>query len=178
MSILKIAKLGHPVLHTKALAVKKLPDPSINKLVNDMSETMLDDKGIGLAAPQVHINKQVIVFRAPTEKENEQNTIEITALINPKITQFSNETNDDWEGCLSIPGMTGLVKRYSTITYEGFDMNGNVIKKDAEGLHSRVVQHEFDHLMGIVYISKLADNRAFGFTDEIQEYWKNHYEKE
>ena len=141
MSILKIARLGHPILHQKATPVKNIKEPSIIKLIHDMSETMLDAKGIGLAAPQVHISKQVIIFRIPKteEEERKNNTIEITALINPKISKVSKETDNQWEGCLSIPDMTGLVKRYSKINYEGLDMNGNLIKKEAEGLHARIV---------------------------------------
>lgn len=172
MSILKIAQLGHPILQKKTSLVNTIPSSSIKQLINDMTETMLDAKGIGLAAPQVHISKQVMIFRVPKEEE-ENTTIEITALINPKISKISEETNNQWEGCLSIPGMTGLVKRYSKINYEGFDMNGNLIKKEAEGLHARIVQHEFDHLKGILYINRLVDNRAFGFVNEIEEYWKN-----
>ena len=179
MSILKIARLGHPVLQKKTSKIEKLPDKSIKKLIEDMTETMLDANGIGLAAPQVHVSKQVIIFRMPKEEdiETNENTIEITALVNPKLSKPSKETENNWEGCLSIPGMSGLVKRYSKITYEGLDMNGNLIKKEAEGLHARVVQHEFDHLMGIMYINRLSDNRAFGFTNEIENYWKSKDEK-
>ena len=178
MSILKIARLGHPVLNKKAIIVKNLPDPKIKKLIEDMIETMLDANGIGLAAPQVHVNKQVIIFRIPKEEKDEKDElIEITALINPKLSNISDETADDWEGCLSIPGMSGLVKRFSKVRYEGFDMTGNVIKKTAEGFHARVIQHEFDHLMGILYIHKLADSRAFGFSEEIENFWKNRDEK-
>ena len=139
-----------------------------------MTETMLDAKGVGLAAPQVHISKKIVIFRVPEEEvKNKNNTIEITALINPKISKVSEETDTQWEGCLSIPGMTGLVKRYSKINYEGFDMYCNLIKKEAEGLHARIVQHEFDHLKGILYLNRLVDSRAFGFVNEIEEYWKN-----
>ena len=177
MSILKIAKLGHPALQKKAIIVKDLPNPKIKKLIEDMIETMLDANGIGLAAPQVHVSKQVIIFRIPKEEnESKDESIEITALINPKLSKISDDTVNDWEGCLSIPGMSGLVKRFSKITYEGLDMNGNIIKRTVDGLHARVVQHEYDHLMGIMYINKLADNRAFGFSDEIENYWKKKYE--
>ena len=172
MSILKVAKIGHPILCKKATKVEKIPDLSINKLVKDMSETMIDAKGIGLAAPQVHVSKQIIVFRNPELEDSKKKTIEITVLINPKILNFSDETEDDWEGCLSIPGLSGLVKRHSKIIYEGLDLNGNIIKKEAKGLHARVVQHELDHLKGIIYLNRLADSRAFGFDNEIQEYWK------
>ena len=143
-----------------------------------MTETMLDAHGIGLAAPQVYVNKQIMIFRIPNkEDEKKDESIEITVLINPKLSNISDETNNDWEGCLSIPGMSGLVKRFSKIKYEGLDMNGNIIKRTAEGLHARIVQHEYDHLMGILYIHRLVDSRAFGFNDEIENYWKNKDEK-
>ena len=142
-----------------------------------MSETMLDAKGIGLAAPQVHISKQIIIFRIFDEQEKKDEEIKITALINPKISKLSEDTENHWEGCLSIPGMLGLVTRYSKISYEGLDMKGNIIKQRAEGLLARVVQHEYDHLMGIVYTNRLADKRAYGFEDEIEEYWKKNYEQ-
>ena len=178
MSILKIARLGHTVLHKKATIVKNLPDPTIQKIIEDMTKTMLDAKGVGLAAPQVHVSKQVTIFRVPEEEsEVKDEPIKITVLINPKLSKISDETNNDWEGCLSIPGMSGLVKRFSKIRYEGFDLNGNVINRTAEGLHARVVQHEYDHLMGIMYINRLADSRAFGFSEEIENFWKDRGEK-
>ena len=136
-----------------------------------MTETMLDAKGIGLAAPQVHINKQILIFRSP-EEENEKEENDITVLINPKIIKISDKIDNAWEGCLSIPGMLGLVKRFFEIEYEGYNVQGKLIQKKAKGLHARVVQHEFDHLLGILYISRLADPKAFGFVDEIEEYWK------
>ena len=177
MSILKIARLGHPILYKKAAPVDNITDINITKLIHDMIETMLDAKGIGLAAPQVYCSKQIIIFRAPEERINEDNEIKITALINPKINKISDDTENQWEACLSIPGMLGLVKRYSKISYEGFDMKGNVIKQNAEGLHARIIQHEYDHLMGIVYTQRLVDKKAYGFADEIEEYWKNNNEK-
>jgi len=178
MSILKIAKLGHPVLLQKATKVDKISDPSIKDLIHNMTETMIDADGIGLAAPQVHINKQIIVFRTLEEnQENTEKTIKVTALINPKITNISDDEEDQWEGCLSIPGMLGLVRRYSKIIYEGFDMNGNIIKQNAEGLLARVIQHEYDHLLGILYTSKLVDKKAYGYEKEIEEFWKKNNEK-
>ena len=176
MSILKIAKLGHPILLKKTSKVEDFNDHSIKKLIYDMSETMLDAKGIGLAAPQVHVSKKIIIFRIPEEIENENNEININVLINPKIELISDETDNKWEGCLSIPGMLGLVKRHSKISYEGFDIAGNLIKKTAEGMHARVIQHEFDHLNGIVYTQRLADNKAYGYEEEIEEYWKKKHE--
>ena len=173
MSILKISRLGHPILLEKTKLVQNIPDNEIKKIIYDMSETMIDAKGIGLAAPQVYINKQIMIFRTFNEGGDENNEIKITALINPKISKITNETDEQWEGCLSIPGMLGLVKRYKKIKYEGLDMNGNIITKEAEGLEARVVQHEYDHLMGILYTSRLVDEKAFGFSEEIEDFWKN-----
>ena len=170
MSILKISRLGHPILLKKCKPVTDIISDKTKKIIHDMTETMLDAKGIGLAAPQVHINKQIIIFRIP---ENEmEGKIEITALINPKLTKINDETDDQWEGCLSIPGMLGLVRRFSKIKYEGYDMQGNIIQKEAEGLHARIVQHEYDHLMGTLYINRLSHKNAYGFAEEVEEYWK------
>jgi len=171
VSILKIAKLGHPILLKKASDVVEFSTESLNKIIYDMSETMIDYNGIGLAAPQVHLSKKIIIFRNPDLENKEK--IHITPLINPTYQPLSDEQNDDWEGCLSIPGMQGLVRRYNKISYSGFDMNGKKIESLAEGLHSRVVQHEIDHLDGILYTQRLADKKSFGFEREIVEYWKN-----
>ena len=170
MSILKIARLGHPILLQKAQLVEDITGNKTKKIIHDMTETMLDAKGIGLAAPQIHINRQIIIFRVP--EEDDEKKIKITALINPKFTKITDKTENEWEGCLSIPGMLGLVKRFSKIQYEGSDMKGNIIQREAEGLHARIVQHEYDHLIGILYISRLVDNSAFGYAEEIEEYWK------
>ncbi len=176
MSILKIARLGHPILYKKALPVDNIVESGIKRIVHDMSETMIDYKGIGLAAPQVHVNQQIIIFRILDNQEKESNEIKITALINPTITKISEETDNQWEGCLSIPGMLGLVKRHSSISYEGFDLSGNKVEQKAEGLHARIVQHEYDHLNGIVFTHRLVDKKAYGYEDEIEEYWKKKHE--
>ena len=171
MSILKISRLGHPILLKKAKPVTNILGKEVKKIIFDMTETMLDAKGIGLAAPQVHINKQILLFRS-FEEDDEEKEVNITVLINPKIIKISEKTDDAWEGCLSIPGMLGLVKRFSEIAYEGYDIKGNLIQKKVNGLHARVVQHEFDHLLGVLYISRLANPKAFGFVNEIEEFWK------
>ena len=176
MSILKIARLGHPILYKKASLVDNTTEPGIKEFIHDMSETMIDYKGIGLAAPQVHISKQIIIFRIIEDREKESNEIKITTLINPRIIKTSEETDNQWEGCLSIPGMLGLVKRHFSISYEGFDMSGNKIQQNAEGLHARIVQHECDHLNGIVFTHRLVDKKAYGYEDEIEEYWKKKHE--
>ena len=171
MSILKIAKLGHPILLKKTTEVKEIASESIKKIIYDMTETMLDANAIGLAAPQVHINKRIFVYQNPDTVTNESN-IKITALINPKIEKVSEQINDSWEGCLSIPGMLGLVRRFTKIEYSGYDIEGNKIMSSAEGLHSRIIQHENDHLNGILYTKRLAHKDAFGFENEIEKYWK------
>ena len=176
MSILKIARIGHPSLLKKTNKIKDLGSDKIKKIVYDMSETMIDADGIGLAAPQVHLNHKMFIFRNP-DKNIEDDKIEITALINPEIKKLTDETNDAWEGCLSIPGMLGLVSRYNKIAFEGFDINGKIIKKELEGLQARVVQHEYDHLQGILYTDKLVDSKAYGYAEEIETYWKRNEDK-
>ena len=175
MSILKIAKLGHPVLLRKGTKIDNFATDSLKKTIYDMSETMIDYNGIGLAAPQVHLSKRIIIFRNPDIEEKEK--IQITPLVNPVFKPLGDETEDDWEGCLSIPGMQGLVRRYKKISYYGFDIDGNKIENIAEGLHARVIQHEIDHLDGILYTSRLSDDKAFGFEKEIVEFWKNEQQR-
>ena len=171
MSILKIAKMGHPLLLKKSEEIKEFSTIFLKKIIYDMSETMIDYKGIGLAAPQVHISKRIIVFRNPDIEELDK--INITPLINPIFEPLGNEKEDDWEGCLSIPRMQGLVRRFKKIKYHGYDLTGKKIENEAEGLHARVIQHEIDHLDGILYTKRLADQKAFGFENEISKYWKN-----
>tara|TARA_Y100001970_G_C14038242_1_gene752278 strand:- start:28 stop:561 length:534 start_codon:yes stop_codon:yes gene_type:complete len=171
VSILKIAKLGHPVLLKKSSEIKEFATQKLKSIIYDMCETMIDYNGIGLAAPQVHISKRIIVFRNPDIDEGEK--IQVTPLINPFFKPITDEKDNEWEGCLSIPRMQGLVSRYKKITYYGFDLNGNKIENEVEGLHARVIQHEIDHLDGILYTNRLADNKAFGFEREIIEFWKN-----
>lgn len=170
MAILKIAKLGHPILMKKTKEISNFSDNSLKKIIFDMSETMLDAEGIGLAAPQVHLNHRFFIFRNPDEETKDK--INITVLINPKVEKINDETEDNWEGCLSIPGMLGLVRRYKRIKYSGFDINGKTISREVEGLHARVIQHEFDHLDGILYTSRLAHKGAFGYCEEIEKFWK------
>tara|TARA_Y100000591_G_C21680422_1_gene617782 strand:- start:392 stop:916 length:525 start_codon:yes stop_codon:yes gene_type:complete len=171
VSILKIAKMGHPLLLKKSEEIKEFSTIFLKKIIYDMSETMIDYKGIGLAAPQVHISKRIIVFRNPDIEELDK--INITPLINPIFEPLGNEKEDDWEGCLSIPQMQGLVRRFKKIKYHGYDLTGKKIENEAEGLHARVIQHEIDHLDGILYTKRLADQKAFGFENEISKYWKN-----
>ena len=174
MAILKIAKLGHPVLLKKTNEISNLNDIDLKKIIYDMSETMIDANGIGLAAPQVHLSHRLFIYRNPDIEEEEK--IKVSVLINPKIENISNETEDDWEGCLSIPGMSGLVRRSKKIKYSAIDLKGEKVSGEVDGLHARVIQHEFDHLNGILYTSRLADKRAFGYSEEIEKFWKKNDE--
>ena len=174
MAILKIAKLGHPVLLKKTNEISNLNDIDLKKIIYDMSETMIDANGIGLAAPQVHLSHRLFIYRNPDIEEEEK--IKVSVLINPKIENISNETEDDWEGCLSIPGMSGLVRRSKKIKYSAIDLKGEKVSGEVEGLYARVIQHEFDHLNGILYTSRLADKRAFGYSEEIEKFWKKNDE--
>ena len=176
MAILKIAKLGHPVLLKKTNEISNLNDIDLKKIIYDMSETMIDANGIGLAAPQVHLSHRLFIYRNPDIEEEEK--IKVSVLINPKVENISNETEDDWEGCLSIPGMSGLVRRSKKIKYSAIDLKGKKISGEVDGLHARVIQHEFDHLNGILYTSRLADKRAFGYSEEIEKFWKKNDEDE
>ena len=175
MAILKIAKLGHPVLLKKTNEISNLNDIDLKKIIYDMSETMIDANGIGLAAPQVHLSYRLFMYRNPDIEEKEK--IKVSILINPQIEKISDDTEDDWEGCLSIPGMSGLVRRSKKIIYSGFDLKGAKVSGEADGLHARVIQHEFDHLNGILYTSRLADKRAFGYSEEIEKFWKKNDEE-
>ena len=174
MAILKIAKIGHPVLVKKTSEITDLATKNLKKIVFDMSETMLDANGIGLAAPQVHLSHRMFIYRNPDVDDGDK--VNVSVLINPVIEKISDETVDDWEGCLSIPGMLGLVRRYRQIKYSAIDLNGHNVVGEVDGLHARVIQHEFDHLNGILYISRLAHKSAFGYSEEIDRYWKKNNE--
>ena len=174
MSILKIAKIGHPALYKKSERVSNISEARLKRLIIDMSHTLIDAKGIGLAAPQVYINKRLIIYRTNLKEKKIDNKkakskkIQINVLINPTYKAASEEFEDDWEGCLSIPGMIGKVRRFKKINYKGYDLKGNLIKKSSSGLIARVIQHECDHLDGILYISRLVHPRYFGYAEEIK----------
>jgi peptide deformylase len=175
MAILKIARMGHPVLAQKATPVADPKAPEIGRLVADMIETMIDANGAGLAAPQVHVPLRVVVFQAPAERsegaEDEEafdHTAPLTVLINPEIEILGEETEGGWEGCLSVPGLRGFVERASHIRYRGVDHDGNAIARVAKGFHARVVQHECDHLNGILYPQRMDDLKALIFESEAR----------
>lgn len=178
MSILKIARMGHPVLARRAEEVADPAAPGIRRLVADMIDTMADANGAGLAAPQVHVPLRVIVFQAPDDRteanapedERFDRTAPLTVLINPEIEVLDNEVEGGWEGCLSVPGLRGLVERPAHIRYRGTDHEGQPIVRTAKGFHARVVQHELDHLDGILYPQRMRDLRQLIFESEAR-YW-------
>ena len=171
MAILKIARMGHPVLMGKAKPVEDPTSPAIRQLVADMIDTMMDAPGIGLAAPQVHVPARVVVFRVPGEREGTADGVPLTVLINPEIEPLGNDMGDDMaegmEGCLSLPDMAGMVPRHTKIRYRALDLEGRPIETEAEGYHARVVQHECDHLDGIIYPMRMADLSKLGYADEM-----------
>lgn len=174
MTLLKIARMGHPVLLKRA---EEIPDPTardIRTLVDDMIETMEDSGGVGLAAPQIHVGRRVIIFQAPAERadggEAPEETAELTALINPEFDALTEETALGWEGCLSIPGLTGAVPRFTRIRYRGMTPAGQRIEREATGFHARVVQHEIDHLDGILFTMRMPDLKLLAFNEELRHF--------
>lgn len=170
MAILKIARMGHPVLFRVADPVADPGAPEIRRLVADMIETMEDAPGVGLAAPQVYQSLRLFVFRVPGGRTgNDPDDIELgnTVLINPTLELIGEERAFGWEGCLSIPDMRAAVPRATRVRYRGTDCDGNVIEREVSGFHARIVQHEYDHLDGVLYTMRMTDFRYFGFTEEI-----------
>ncbi|MFQ5785713.1 MAG: peptide deformylase [Alphaproteobacteria bacterium] len=171
MAILKIARMGHPVLLRPAETVVDPTAPEIHALIDDMLETMIDADGLGLAAPQVHVSKRVVIFRTPGTHEagaEENAWSNLTVLINPVVEPLDEAREDGWEGCLSVPGLRGLVSRYGRVGYRGLGLDGGVIEREAEGLHARVVQHECDHLDGALYPMRMTDLSQLVFESEIR----------
>ena len=168
MTVREVLRMGHPVLRERAKPEEKLATPELRALVADMKETMAALEGAGLAAPQIGVGQRVVIFgvsknaRYPDAEE-----VPLTVLVNPRLVMLTREIEEDWEGCLSVPGMRGVVPRYRKLRYTGFDEEGNPIDRVAEGFHARVVQHECDHLDGILYPQRMTDMSRFGFTAEL-----------
>jgi len=168
MAIRKILKMGDPLLFQEAKPVEQFNTPKLDNLIIDMIETMESADGAGLAAPQIGESLQVVIFgfkknaRYPDAEE-----VPFTVLINPVITTISEDTEEGWEGCLSVPGMRGLVPRYTKVNYRGMNQLGEIIDRNVDGFHARVVQHECDHLFGILYPMRINDMRQFGFHDTL-----------
>ena len=171
MAILKIARMGHPALRQRAAEVADPTAPGIAALVADMIDTMADADGLGLAAPQVHVDQRVVIFHAPRDDDEageEQEWTGLTVLVNPAVEPLGDAQEEGWEGCLSVPGLRGLVPRYTQVRYSGVTPGGERVERVAEGLHARVVQHECDHLDGILFPQRMTDLSKLIFESEFR----------
>ena len=169
MALLKIARMGHPVLLQRAVDVPDPGAPEIRRLAADMIETMLDAPGIGLAAPQVHVGLRLFVWHLPSARTGEA-AIDPQIIINPHLEPLGDDTVLGWEGCLSIPGLRAAVPRHARIRYAGVDCDGQPVQGEASGLHAVVMQHENDHLDGILYPMRITDFAKFGFSEELAQH--------
>ena len=168
MAIKTVLRMGEPLLLEVAQPVTQFDTPELHDLIQDMHDTMDEMTGAGIAAPQIGVSLRVVIFGVgsnPRYPDAEQ--VPYTVLINPTLTPLGDELEEGWEGCLSVPGMRGVVPRYSRLHYTGFDQFGNAIDRMVSGFHARVVQHECDHLDGILYPMRVIDLRNFGFTDVL-----------
>jgi peptide deformylase len=171
MALLKIARMGHPVLRAISAAVDDPTEPWVGRLVADMVETMEDAGGTGIAAPQVHAPHRIVVFRVPEERVTQMpgdSAQDLTVLVNPVVELLGQERGFGWEGCLSVPGLRGVVPRHLRIRYRALGLEGEPIDREVEGFHARVVQHECDHLDGILYPQRMTDHRLLVFLEELQ----------
>ena len=168
MSVRLVLRMGEPLLLEKAQPVTAFNTPELHALIQDMQETMNAMDGAGIAAPQIGVSLQVVIFGVgsnPRYPDAEQ--VPYTVLINPTLTPIGDEIEEGWEGCLSVPGLRGIVPRYVRLHYTGFDQFGNAIDRLVSGFHARVVQHECDHLAGILYPMRITDLTKFGYTDVL-----------
>lgn len=170
MALRQLTFLGNPVLRARAGEATDLSNPKLLSLAGDMAETMLANNGVGLAAPQIGVGTRLIVFRIPPERAEQEGggeVLPIHILINPEITPLDAAMEAGLEGCLSLPGLRGMVPRYTHIGYRGYDVAGRLIEREAHGFHARVVQHEVDHLDGIMYLDRMADFTTLQHESEI-----------
>jgi len=188
MAILKIARMGHPLLKRVAQPIDDPGAPEVRRLVNDMLDTLEDAGGTGLAAPQVHVPRRLVLFYVSTERAQRENKREnegedggdgedapdeaeevpLTVLVNPTLEPLSEEMVVSWEACLSLPDLAGRVPRYKAVRYRGLDLRGEEIVREARGFHARVVQHECDHLDGVLYPQRMTDLSTLTFASELK----------
>lgn len=168
MAIKPVLRMGEPLLFAKAEPVAQFDTPELHTLIQDMHDTMAQMNGAGIAAPQIGMSLRVVIFGVgsnPRYPDAEQ--VPYTVLINPVLSPVGDAMDDGWEGCLSVPGMRGIVSRFTRLHYTGFDQYGQPIDRLVSGFHARVVQHECDHLDGILYPMRIQDLTNFGFTDVL-----------
>ncbi|MGE0115696.1 MAG: peptide deformylase [Steroidobacteraceae bacterium] len=168
MAVRAVLKMGDSLLLQLAAPVVQFDTPELHALIADMLDTMKAHNGAGIAAPQIGVSQQVVIFggfKSPRYPDAEE--IPFTVLINPSLTPLGDEEEDGWEGCLSVPGMRGMVPRYTRLRYQGHDQFGGAIDRSVSSFHARVVQHEVDHLLGILYPMRIRDMRQFGFIEPL-----------
>ncbi len=184
MAILKVARMGHPVLRAKArpLEAAEIRSPAVQQLIDDMFETMAEYQGVGLAAPQIHESVRLFVAGIPArtdddaededdDEDDDDEDMPLIALINPEITPVGREVFEDWEGCLSIPDIRGRVPRARSIVVKAYDRNGKRVEIKAQGFNARVIQHETDHLNGVLFFDRMKSFETLTFLDEFGRYW-------
>ncbi|HQN65630.1 MAG TPA: peptide deformylase [Methylophilus sp.] len=168
MAVRTVLRMGEPLLLQQAMPIEQFDTPELHALLRDMQDTMQAMNGAGIAAPQIGVSRQVVIFGVgKNPRYPDAESVPYTVLINPVITPLTEGKEEGWEGCLSVPGMRGLVPRFTKIRYTGFDEKGLPIDRVVEGFHARVVQHECDHLAGILYPMRIEDFTQFGFTDVL-----------
>ncbi len=168
MAVRPVLRMGDPRLLEPSRPVEQFDTPELHALIGDLDDTMKALNGAGLAAPQIGVGLQVVIFgvgRNPRYPDAEE--VPYTVLVNPQLTPLGNEMEEGWEGCLSVPGMRGLVPRFRQLRYRGFDQYGRPLDRSVSDFHARVVQHECDHLAGILYPMRIRDLRNFGFNEEL-----------
>jgi peptide deformylase len=167
MTVRRVLKMGDPALYIPAKKVTNVHAPEVKEAIIDMQDTLIAYQGAGIAAIQIGIPLRIVIFGAKTPRYTDCADIPLTVIINPEINFLSQEIEERWEGCLSVPQLRGLVPRCAHIRYRGVDPEGRVIDREARGFHARVVQHEVDHLDGILFPMRVTDFRNFGFEDEL-----------
>src|SRR5262245_54951093 len=170
--ILKVARIGHPVVRipAKEVAPERIAEPELQRLIDDMIETMHEYDGVGLAAPQVHVGLRLAVLEVPASDERARDAVPLTVLINPRLTPLGKQRVANWEGCLSIPDLRGLVPRWKRLRLEALDRAGKPYSIEAEDFHARVIQHECDHLDGGVYLDRMDGMKSLSFQNEFERY--------
>jgi len=168
MAVREVLRMGDPRLLERARPVDKFSTEELNELLNDMQDTMRALDGAGLAAPQIGVGLQAVIFGIDhNPRYPDAEAVPYTVLINPTLTPIGTEMEEGWEGCLSVPGMRGVVARHTQLRYQGFDESRQAIDRTVSGFHARVVQHECDHLIGVLYPMRIRDFSRFGFTDVL-----------
>lgn len=168
MAVKPVLKMGDPLLYQVAEKVTEFDTPVLHALIQDMQDTMEHMQGAGIAAPQIGVSVQVVIFGVGANpRYPDAEAVPFTILLNPELTPLGDTIEDGWEGCLSVPGMRGLVPRYQALHYRGVDPQGKPIERTVSGFHARVVQHECDHLFGILYPMRIRDLTKFGFNDVL-----------